>query len=79
MTTGIGMHPALAGARSRRYEAAYEWDIADEQYKWVYDRTGSGDFVPRDPAAPGASRPRLSARTSGQCRSSSSCRRTTTR
>lgn len=37
---------------SRRYEAAYEWDIADEQYKWVYDRTESGDFVPRDPAAP---------------------------
>lgn len=37
---------------SRRYEAAYEWDIDSEQYKWVYDRTESGDFVPRDPAAP---------------------------
>jgi hypothetical protein len=37
---------------SRRYEAAYEWDIDDAHYKWVYDRTDSGEFVPRDPAAP---------------------------
>jgi hypothetical protein len=48
----VEQYTAAEDEISRRYEAAYEWDIADEQYKWVYDRTESGDFVPRDPAAP---------------------------
>lgn len=39
---------------NRRYEAerAIDAGFDAEQYKWVYDRTESGDFVPRDPAAP---------------------------
>lgn len=48
----IEQYNAAEDEINRRYEAAYAWDIEDERYKWVYDRTESGDFVPRDPAAP---------------------------
>ena len=48
----IEQYNAAEDEINRRYEAAYAWDIDDERYKWVYDRTESGDFVPRDPAAP---------------------------
>jgi hypothetical protein len=37
---------------TRRYDAESESDIDESRYKWVYDRTEAGDFVPRDPAAP---------------------------
>ncbi|NHA02121.1 hypothetical protein G5V59_27460 [Nocardioides sp. W3-2-3] len=37
----------------RRYDAAdAARDIDDERYLWIYDRTESGDFIARDPAAP---------------------------
>lgn len=48
----IEQYGAAEDEINRRYETAYEWDIDDAHYKWVYDRTDSGDFVPRDPAAP---------------------------
>jgi hypothetical protein len=48
----IEQYNAAEDEINRRYEAESEWDIDDVRYKWVYDRTDSGDFVPRDPAAP---------------------------
>lgn len=50
----VEQYTAAEAEISRRYDAeqAVDADFDAEQYKWVYDRTETGDFVPRDPAAP---------------------------
>jgi len=48
----IEQYNAAEDEITRRYDAASEYDFDPAQYQWVYDRTESADFVPRDPAAP---------------------------